>query len=89
MNMKKYKLYDYDLWADGEGGFTVNDVYPGEVVEVADNLTDKELIRELKKQGQIKRGIRFASITIDGEPDYTLYFNYKGNPGFELRYIVE
>ena len=84
----KYRLYDYDLWGNEEEGLTVNQVFQTDTILEIDEETlnsDKKLIKLLKDEGIIKKYIHNSKITIDGEPDYTLYFNYNYNPSFELR----
>lgn len=89
--MSKYQLYSYDLICDGEkGNYSVNDIYrTGIVVEIPENITDKKLVKLLKREGIIKKNIRHSSIIIEGDSDYTLYFTYstqkRFSPEFELR----
>jgi len=80
-------MYDYDLIGDEEGSYSVNDVFPGPVIEISDNVvdSDKLLIKFLKNEGYIKKYIHNSKINIDGENDFTLYFNYNYIPQFELR----
>ena len=88
----KYRLCEYDLWNDPEGGKSVNDVYVTSIIwDIPENIleNDRKLISFLKKEGQIKSNIRYASITIDGENEHTLYFNYKCDPAFELRRVED
>jgi hypothetical protein len=86
MEKKNYRLYTYDVWGNEKDGYEVNDCFKtSEVYEIDNDLSDKDLIKSLKTQGLIKKGIHAKSITIDGEPDYTFYFEYKGRPEFELR----
>ena len=73
-----YTLFTYDLWADPEGGYSVNDVYRhGEItVNAKDYPTDYQLNRAVGARG----------LTWDGDPEYTLYAtDKKGNPACELR----
>ena len=84
----RYRMYDYDLIGDENGMYSVNDCFRTSFVleipvDVLEN--DRKLISFLKKEGLIKNNIRYSSIDIDGESGYTLYFNYKCNPAFELR----
>lgn len=34
--MKKYEIFDYDVWADEEGGYSVNDVIPTGIIIYTD-----------------------------------------------------
>lgn len=89
-----YDLYDYEVWGDVEDGFQVNNVFHT-VSDIcfAESVVmdDKKLIKALKKLGFIKKGIHTKSIEIDGEPEFTLYFNDVRHevsgfcPAFELR----
>ena len=87
--MKQYKLYDYDVWGNEKDGYDVNNVWStNEIYEISEKgmESDKQMIKELKKQGLIKKGIRFSSIDIDGD-ERTIYLGYKGKPEFELRLV--
>lgn len=80
-----YRAWTYDLWGNDEDGYWVNDRYDtGEIYELDDTWNDKQIIKALRKQGCLKKGVHSSSIEIDGEFGYILYFNYKGNPDFEL-----
>ena len=84
-----YRMYVYDLWADGEGGMTVNDVFQTDVViMIPDPIVEKtsELITFLKNNGIIKKHVHNSKIEIHGEIGHTLYFDYNGVPDFEMRY---
>lgn len=86
--MARYRLYNYDVWGNEHDGFEVNDVYrTSTIVDIPDDANDETIIRILKAEGAIKRNIRFKSIEIDGELEYSLYFTYRptGRPEFELR----
>jgi hypothetical protein len=94
---KRYRfiLYTYDLWSDGEGGLTVNDVYQQGEIEIVARLnlpffdvmnhpiytiTDKQLNRAIGARG----------LTWDGDEEYILYAtDRKGNPACELRRVKE
>ena len=88
----KYQMYDYDLWTDEQGMKSVNDCWRTSFIwDIPENIleNDRELISFLKKEGVIKSNIRYKSIEVDGETGYTLYFNYKGDPAFELRRVED
>ena len=94
MKYYNYTVYDYELWGNPKDGFEVNNVFKGEEgIIISEDIVnnDKELVKSLKRLGIIKKGIHFNSIEIDGEPEYTLYFNdVRGEaggfcPAFELR----
>lgn len=83
----KYQIFTYDLWGNDKDGYEVNDVYPGQVIEIPDcvfNGTDRDLVHYLRrKHGAIGRFLRLWEVT--GESGYDLYFSYNGKPAFELR----
>lgn len=84
--IRRYREYGYDVWGNNKDGYEVNDVFKRDIVEIDDQ---KDLIKEMRKQGLIKKGVRSKSIGIDGEPGYTFYItdNRNGCPAFELRYV--
>ncbi len=86
-----FRMYDYDLIGDENGWWSVNDVFPGPFIEIPSNVvgSDKLLIQFLKNEGYIQKHIYNSKIEIEGETDYTLYFNYNYLPQFELRNMEE
>lgn len=81
-----FRLYTYDVWGNARDGYEVNNVYgTGEVYSLDDNWTDKQIISELKKQGAIRKSVKNSLVRIDGEFEYSLYFEYRDKPEFELR----
>lgn len=89
-----FKLFTYDLWSDGEGGYTVNDVYPqGEITlrvrpKVFNRGTPHEFISHCPSDRQLNQAVGVRGCTWEGESDYTLYAtNRRGNPECELRRI--
>lgn len=90
----KFKLYTYDLWSDGEGGMSVNDVYYQGVIEVnlkkvvANAGTPREFISEDTSDYALNRAVGGRGLTWEGEMDYILYAtDKKGNPACELRRV--
>jgi len=90
----KYNVYNCDCVLEiKEGGFesySVNDLYPtGQIVELDGNMDLKEIITSLKKQGLIRKGIKYTSVALEGESDFCLYLSYHTNkiyrPELELR----
>ena len=83
----KFKLYTYDLWSDGEGGMTVNDLYEQGVIEVKAR-TNPETGRYSVTDRQLNRAIGACGLSWDGDEEYTLYASDKrGNPACELRRV--
>ena len=79
--MNKYTLYTYDLWADGDDGYSVNDVYTCETVKA-------ESFDDAIKQLDLKMDMVEEDNNVDAMN--TIYFNYKkgkysGSPAFEIR----
>jgi hypothetical protein len=84
---RHYELYTYDLWADGEGGLVVNDIYHQGMIEVNARLDPKTGIYSVTDR-QLNRAVGARGLTWDGEEDYTLYAtDRKGNPACELRRV--
>lgn len=80
-----YELVTYDLIDDGES-LSVNDVYKtGIEVELSELMTDRDIINELKQLGVINLQAQYKSYDIDGDFEYVLYINFKGDPCCELR----
>lgn len=90
-----FNLYTYDLWADGEGGMTVNDVYGQGKVEVRARRHDYNVGTEHESHGytltdrQLNRAVGGQGLTWEGEVDPVLYAtDRKGNPACELRRVM-
>jgi hypothetical protein len=83
-NIETLEYIQYELINDGEGLSVNNKFRTSQTIELSEGMTDKEIIKACKNQGFIKQNIRYNSISIEGELEYTLYVNYKGDPGFEL-----
>lgn len=84
--MNNYRLYSYDVWGNSRDGYEVNNVFrTGGVYELDDAWTDLQIIKELKKQGAIRKSVKNSLVRIDGEFEYSLYFEYRNKPEFELR----
>lgn len=81
----KFELIDYDVWGNKKDGYEVNSAFhTRQYYTIDDTWDDRRLIKELKKQGCIKKGVHVNSIGINGD-EFTIYFEYKGRPDFELR----
>jgi len=81
---RQYRECSYDVWGNRKDGYEVNDVFPGRLVTIDD---EKDLIKEFRRVGLLKKGVQSYRVGIDGEPGYTLYVtdNKTGRPEFELR----
>jgi len=86
--MKSYlfNLFNYDLWADEENGYVVNDVFLIEKdIVITEDASDEDIIRLLKRMNIVNKFAKNKKFNIDGEFDYTLYVDYNGDPVCELR----
>lgn len=83
--MKRYRLYDYDVWGNEEDGWEVNDVFKTDnIAALNPKWSDKEIIKALKTQSIIVSEVDEKKVEIEGDED-RLYFSYKGRPEFEMR----
>ena len=76
--MKKYEIFDYDVWGNDEEGYSVNDVIPTGVIIYTD--TSKSSI--CKKLGLDDPYKIDVSVNEDA-----IYIDYDGNPYCELRKV--
>lgn len=87
--MKKFKfqVYDYDVWENSRDGFEVNNIYPALIgnnlfnskevfITLAENCTNKDIIKALKKSGWLKKTLKDKCFIIEGDFDYGLYISY-------------
>lgn len=83
----RWRLIDYDVWGNSKDGYEVNQAFrTSTVVEFADDISDDALIRLLKREGVLKKGVRKSRIGIDGD-DQVIYFTDSklDRPEFELQ----
>jgi hypothetical protein len=85
----EYKVYTYDLWGNERDGFEVNDVYGTDLIaEINEDMTDKQIIQELKGIGLLKKTCKDSEFHIYGDFNYELYIEYpEFKPLCELRLI--
>lgn len=90
----RYKLYTYDLWADGEGCMQVNDIYPQGTIQVKAKLLtfnlgeDSEFCLWDITDRQLNRAIGARGLKWEGDLQGILYAtDRKGNPACELHFI--
>jgi len=82
----KYEYISYDVWGNDADGYEVNQSFTtGEYINLDPYASDNEILVSLIKQDFIKDSISFDAVTITGESEYSLYFDYNGKPEFELR----
>lgn len=93
---QRYELLTYDLWADGEGGLSVNDVYRQGLIEVDarrtvfNEGTPHQFVQYTLTDRQLNRAVGARGLSWEGEEDYVLYAtDKKGNPACELRRVWE
>ena len=87
--MKKVRVWSLDVWGNEKEGFEVNDRSEIEQHEVADDffvMENKKIVRWLKENGLIKRGIHTSSIEIDGDGETYLYIDDRrnGRPEYQI-----
>ena len=84
----KYEFISYDVWGNESDGYEVNQSFhTGEFVDIDADLTDAEILVSLIRQDFMPDTICFDAVTIDGEQEHSLYFEYGGKPEFELRAV--
>ena len=76
--MKKYEIFDYDVWTDKEGGYSVNDVIQTGIFIFTD--TSK---RSICKKLNFDDPCKIEAYNDEG----ILYINYAGMPYCELREV--
>ncbi len=87
-----YRVVDYDVWGNEEVGFYVNSaIFTNEILEIPEEVieSNSELIKFLQDNDVLMADLDYKDFEIEGEPDHTLYFTYKGKPEFELRFETE
>jgi len=84
MAKQTYREIGYDVWGNDNDGYHVNDTYKLGLVELD---PDKDLVKEMRKAGLLRKYVRSSRVRIDGEPGHTWYItdNKTGRPEFELR----
>ena len=86
--IRKYRLYNYDVWGNNKEGYNVNNVFQtDETCIIDDDMGNGEIIAELKKQGIIRKTVKNSKIDISDDGYDVLYFDYRGKPEFELREV--
>jgi len=79
ITMAKYKIYEYDVYKDVDGVYTVNEQYEvGTAMIDIDDITTKELKQGLKRLFGLKRNIRLSSLYVDGDDD-VITLDYAAN----------
>lgn len=97
VRVQRYRLWSYDLWADGDGGMSVNDRYNEGIVEIKvkptvyNEGTEHEFISWEPTDSQLARVTGAKGCSWDGECEYTLYATCKrtGNPVCELERVSD
>ena len=74
--MKKYELFDYDVWGNEEAGYEVNDVVPTGITIYTDT-SKASICKKLGLDDPYK-------VEVDYNED-VIYIDYDGNPYCELR----
>ena len=76
--MTKYEIFDYDVWRNEEGGYSVNDVIPTGIFIFTDT-SKSSLCRNLGLDDPYK-------IDVDVN-EGSIYIDYDGKPYCELREV--
>lgn len=86
-----YQLWTYDLWADGNGGYSVNDRHINGRIEinvkgkVYNKGTGQEFIAFDPTNRQLNCALNVHGLDWEGESDNTLYATDRhGDPACEL-----
>ena len=77
--MKKYEIFDYDVWADEEGGYSVNDVIPTGIIIYTDT-SKSSICKKLGLDDPYK-------IDVYVNEEDVIYIDYNYTPYCELRKI--
>ena len=88
----RYQICTYDLWGNEQDGYEVNDVYSqGSDFVFAESVVenDRELVKNLKKMLNLKKGLKLSFFDVDGEGNEIIYVNYRGMPICEMRMVEE
>lgn len=56
------QIYKLDVLGNEDDGFEINNVIKGDIFEVPENFTDKDIFNLLKKHGFLKSYIRFEDL---------------------------
>ena len=74
--MKKYEIFDYDVWGNEEEDYSVNDVIPTGII-ICTDASKSSLCKKLGLDDPYK-------IDVDYNED-VIYIDYDGKPYCELR----
>lgn len=77
--MKKYEIFDYDVWGDEEGGYSVNDVIPTGIIIFTDT-SKSSICKKLGLDDPYK-------IDVDATNEGVIYIDYDGKPYCELQEV--
>ena len=76
--MKKYEIFDYDVWGNEEGGYDVNDVMPTGIIIYTDT-SKSSICKKLGLDDPYKIDVDYS--------ENVIYVHYEGKPYCELRKI--
>lgn len=92
--INNWEFIFYDLWADGEGGYSVNDAFPSGIVLHIDDwesdigvikaLRDTDLLRSTVVDHLDTDVVNDDDIDVDGD-EHIIYINYQNIPMCELQ----
>lgn len=86
-NMNTWTLWGLDVWGNPKDGFAVNDRWKlAEDVYIAEDATNDDIIRFLKRAGYLRKHVQHRYISIDGD-DTLLFVDY--TPTGEMLFQLE
>lgn len=77
--MKKYEIFDYDVWGNDEEGYSVNDVFQTGIVIYTDT-SKASICKKLGLDDPYK-------IDVDATHEGVIYIDYDGKPYCELQEV--
>lgn len=82
---KKATVWNLDVWGNKRDGFEVNDRYESGSVIIPANLSNKEIIKALKKNNFLVKRCHTRSFSIDGDDTLIIIDAAKtGEPIYQL-----
>lgn len=87
-----YQIWAYDLIANEYDSYSVNDRFKDSIVFIPNSVMegkDSALIGYLKRIDELDKNAKVKDFEISGEPEYTMYFDYEGDPSFEMEQLVD
>lgn len=85
-----WDVISLDVWGNPDDGFEINDMHKAGTVQLQAEPTKEQIVRAMKRENWLKKGVRSARIAIDdfGDDEYpqiALEDSRTGEPIFHLR----